>query len=259
MGRREVVSRHDPGARNLSLTIEYDGSGFAGWQLQPGQDTVQGALEEALAVVCRHPVVLRVAGRTDAGVHAWAQRAHFLSTAELSCDRILRGVNALAGAEVKVVAVEEMPLDWDARRDASGKVYVYRILARQEPSALLAGRTWHVPWPLDVEAMQAELAELPARCDWSAYCAADGSDPNTEKDLRSATLSWEPHDVIRLRFEGSGFLKQMVRILAGTLVEVGLHKRARGSMLTARDSGLRAAAGRTAPPEGLYLEQVLYA
>jgi len=258
MGRREVISLQDPKARNLSLTIEYDGGAFLGWQLQPGQHTVQGALEEALAVVCRHPVVLRVAGRTDAGVHAWAQRAHFYSTAELTCQRLLRGVNALAGPGVKLVAVDEMPLKWDARRDAIGKVYVYRILARPEPSALLSGRTWHVPWPLDLRAMQAEIATLPAQCDWSAYCASDGSDPNTVKDLRSATLIQEPHDVVALRFEGSGFLKQMIRILAGTLVEVGLHKRGNGSMVVARESGQREAAGRTAPPEGLYLEKVLY-
>jgi len=256
--RRELVSLEDPRARNLALTVEYDGSGFSGWQLQPEKTTVQGVLEQALAVVCRHPVVLRVAGRTDAGVHAWAQRAHFYSTAELSCDRILRGVNALAGPGVKLVAVDEMPLHWDARRDASGKVYVYRLLARPEPSALLAGRAWHVPWPLDLSAMEAELVSLPANCDWSAFCAADGSDPNTVKDLRSATLSHEPHAVLALRFEGSGFLKQMIRILVGTLVEVGLHKRAGGSMLEARASGLRTAAGRTAPADGLYLEQVLY-
>ncbi len=258
MTRRELVSLEDPRARNLALTVEYDGSGFSGWQLQPGTDTVQGVLEQALAVVCRHPVVLRVAGRTDAGVHAWAQRAHFYSTAELSCDRILRGVNALAGGGVKVVAVDEMPLDWDARRDATGKIYVYRILARPEPSALLAGRVWHVPWPLDLSAMEAELVALPGHCDWSAFCAADGSDPNTVKDLRSVTLSHEPHEVLALHFEGSGFLKQMVRILVGTLVEVGLHKRQVGSMVQARNSGLRTAAGRTAPADGLYLEQVLY-
>ena len=256
--RRDPVGRDDPGVRNLALRVEYDGRHFAGWQLQPGQRTVQGALEEALSVLCRHPVVVRVAGRTDAGVHAWNQRAQFFTHSTLPCDRILRGANALAGTGVKLVGVEEVSLDWNPRRDAVGKVYVYRLLVRREPSALLDGRVWHIPWPLDLRAMEAELAGLPARCDWRSYCAADGTDPNTVKDLRVASMGREDHDVVTIRFEGSGFLKHMVRILVGTLVEVGLGKRPAGSMLDARDALDRTAAGRTAPPEGLYLEQVQY-
>lgn len=258
MARRDIIERGEPGVRNVGLLVEYDGTHFAGWQLQPGQRTVQGALEEALSVLCRHPVVVRVAGRTDAGVHAWEQRAHFFTKSTLSCDRILRGANALAGVGVKLIGVEEMPLEWDARRDALGKVYVYRLLVRREPSALLNKRVWHVPWQLDLSAMERELAALPARCDWRSYCAADGTDPNTVKDLRSASLTREEHDVIAVRFEGSGFLKHMVRVLVGTLVEVGLGKRPEGSMLTARDALDRRAAGRTAPPEGLYLKCVRY-
>jgi len=170
----------------------------------------------------------------------------------------LRGANALAGPGVKLVGVEEVSLDWNPRRDALGKVYVYRLLVRREPSALLDGRVWHIPWALDLGAMEAELASLPRRCDWRSYCAADGTDPNTVKDLRVASLGREEHDVVAIRFEGSGFLKHMVRILVGTLVEVGLGKRPAGSMLDARDALDRRAAGRTAPPEGLYLEQVQY-
>ena len=258
MGRRDLFNRDSPGVRNIALRVEYDGSGFAGWQLQPLQTTVQGVLEDALAVLCRHSVVLRVAGRTDAGVHAWDQHAHFFTTSELSCARILRGANALAGGGVKVVGVTDRPPSWDARRDAIGKVYGYLLLARPEPSALLEGRVWHVPWPLDLEAMTSELKTLPACCDWRSYCASDGTDPNTVKDLRSASLTRQEHDVILIRFEGSGFLKQMVRILVGTVVEVGSGKRRLGSMLEARSALDRRAAGRTAPPEGLYLEQVRY-
>ncbi len=258
MARRDLINREAEGVRNIALRIEYDGTDFAGWQLQPGQATVQGVLEDALSILCGHPVVLRVAGRTDAGVHAWDQRAHFFTTSPLPCQRILRGANALAAGGVKVVGAEEMTLDWDARRDAIGKVYGYRLLVRRAPSALLQDRAWHIPWELDLLSMEDELATLPARCDWSSYCAADGSDPNTVKELRSAVLCREAHDVVVLRFEGSGFLKQMVRILVGTAVEVGLGKRPKGSMIKAREALDRREAGRTAPPEGLYLERVCY-
>ncbi|MBJ95321.1 MAG: tRNA pseudouridine(38-40) synthase TruA [Rickettsiales bacterium] len=258
MARRDPVQRDESGVRNVALVVEYDGRGFAGWQLQPGQRTVQSALEESLAVLCGHPVVVRVAGRTDSGVHAWAQRAHFFTRSTLPCDRLLRGVNALAGDGVRVVKAEEVQLDWDARRNARSKLYCYRILARAAPSALLAGRTWHVPWPLDVDLMEAELAGLLGTFDWTSYCAADGSDPNPAKELKAAYLQREEHEVLAIRFEGSGFLKHMVRILVGTLVEVGLGKRKPGSMVEARAARDRRAAGRTAPAEGLYLELVRY-
>jgi tRNA pseudouridine38-40 synthase len=244
--------------RCIRLEVEYDGSRFRGWQIQPGQRTVQGALQDALGVVCRHPVVLHGAGRTDAGVHAWAQVAAFRTDSPLGLERIRRGCNALAGPGVGVVSAREAPPDFDPRRDARGKVYAYRILNRRDPSPLLLGRVWHVEKPLDSEQMRVELATICGTADWSGYRAADCGSPNPVKALRRAELRREPRDLLVLEFEGSGFLKQMVRILVGTAVDVGLGRLPPGSMLAIREARDRRLAGPTAPPEGLYLERVIY-
>ncbi len=247
------------GTRNLLLTLEYDGSTFAGWQLQPNQRTVQGVLTDALRLLCRHDVVLRGAGRTDSGVHARAQRANFFTDCDLPPAKFVRGVTGIVKGHVAVIAAEEVPLDFDSRRHARGKVYAYRLLLRESRSPLLAGRAWHVRLPMDLDLLAAELATLPGKADWSAYRSGDCSSPNPTKTLHEARLVREADDVIALVFRGSGFLKQMVRILAGTAVEVAVGRMPPGSMIRIRDAKNRQQAGPTAPPEGLFLEEVLYA
>ena len=244
--------------RVIKLTVEYDGAPFAGWQVQPNQRTVQGALESALAVVLREPVSVQGSGRTDAGVHAWAQIASFRTVSDVTPERVRRGVNALAGPGVRVVAAEEAPADFDARHSARGKVYAYQVLVRRSPSPLLEGRAWWIRHRLDLELLGTELASLPGTADWSAYRAADCGAPSAIKTLHAATVRPGPHDTVNLVFTGSGFLKQMVRILAGTAIEVARGQLAPGSMLRIRDGGRREHAGPTAPPWGLYLERVLY-
>ncbi len=250
--------RLPPGTRNLLLTLEYDGSTFAGWQVQPGQRTVQGVVTDALQALCRHDVVLRGAGRTDSGVHAWGQRATFYTDCALPPAKFVRGVTGIARGHVAAVAAREVPLAFDARHDARGKVYAYRLLLRDARSPLRDGRAWHVRTPLDLDRLAAELATLPATADWSAYRAADCGAPDPTKTLLDARLVREPRDVVALVFRGSGFLKQMVRILAGTAVEVGAGRLPPGSMVAIREARERRQAGPTAPPHGLYLEEVLY-
>ncbi len=249
--------RLPPGTRNIALTLEYEGSSFAGWQRQPGQRTVQGVLEQCLATVCRHEVIVRGAGRTDAGVHARGQRANFFTTSEVEPYALLRSIPGIVRGGLAAVQAEEVPLEWDARRNARGKVYAYRVLAREAPSPLLAGQVWHVRKPLDLDLLRRELATLPGLADWAAYRAADCTAPDTVKDLRRAELQVDG-DVVTLVFEGSGFLKQMVRVLAGTAVEVARGRRAEGSMLAIRERLDRTEAGVTAPACGLVLERVLY-
>ncbi len=244
--------------RNIRLLIEYDGSGFAGWQVQPGQRTVQGAVEGALEVLCKHSVRLQVAGRTDAGVHAWGQVANFRTHSTLKPYRLAKGINALAGDGVRVAGVEEVPPAFDARHSSRAKHYTYRVLARTHPSALLVGRVWHVAQPLDRGRMERELASLQGEADWSAYRASDCSNPSPIKTMYRAELVEEEHSVLALCFAGSGFLKYMVRTLVGTTIEVGLGQRPEGDLLRVRATGDRGQAGRTAPAEGLYLERVDY-
>lgn len=255
---REFVALEDPRARVIRLTVEYDGAHFSGWQLQNGQRTVQGALEEALSIICRHPVVVRGAGRTDAGVHAWAQVAAFRTTSAIEVRRVVRGVNGLAGPGVRVVDAVEVGRSFDARRDAVGKVYAYQLLLRPEPSALLAGRAWHLRAPLDRDLLCRELATVPAATDWTSFAATDGGDPNPHKEVWSAELELLPHSLAVLRFSGSGFLKQMVRTMVGTLVDVAQARRPPGGFVAARQALDRRQAGPTAPAHGLFLEEVRY-
>lgn len=245
--------------RNLRLVVEYDGSFFHGWQRQPGLRTVQGALEDALKTLFREPdVYVKGSGRTDAGVHAWAQVANVRTHSALPLRRIRNGLNALAGDGVRVVTAEEAPDDFDALGSARGKVYGYRVLARPSPSPLLDGRAWWVRHPLDRDVLAAELATLPGTADWSAYRASDCGSPDPTKTLRRAEVRPERDGSFTLVFEGSGFLKQMVRILSGTAVDVARGRLAPGSMVAIRESHDRTRAGVTAPAHGLYMERVLY-
>jgi len=245
--------------RHFRLLLEYNGEKFAGWQFQPEQRTVQGELEHALATLCRHPVRVHGSGRTDSGVHARGQVASFRAATDLPCSRLLRGLNGLTGSDVSVISLEEADENFHPLHSAIGKVYVYRLHLRRSPSPLEAATSWHIPYgDLDLDLLQTELASLPGEADWSAFRASDCGASKTVKTLRRAELRFESDDLVTLIFEGSGFLKQMVRILVGTLVDVARGKLEPGSMLTVRESRERARAGRTAPAHGLVMERVLY-
>jgi tRNA pseudouridine38-40 synthase len=170
----------------------------------------------------------------------------------------LRGLNGLAGKDVRVIAVEEVAPDWEARSNARGKWYCYLLLPRVAGPALQEGRVWHIRPDLDVERLRRELATLPATAHWGAYRASDCSSPDPTKTLHAAEVETRARGVVALRFHGSGFLKQMVRILVGTAVEVGRGRMPEGTMVRVRETQKRSEAGPTAPPQGLYLERVLY-
>jgi tRNA pseudouridine38-40 synthase len=244
--------------RVLKLVLEYDGAAFAGWQVQPGQRTVQGDLVAALETLFRETVAVHGSGRTDAGVHALGQAASVRTSSDLTCERIRRGINGLVREGLACVSVEEVAGDFHARFSALGKVYAYRVLARSSPSPLLAARVWHVPLRLDRELLARELATLPATADWSAYRAADCGNKEPVKGLSRAELTLEEEDVLVLRFEGTGFLKHMVRTIVGTAIDVARGHLEPGSMVRIRDGRDRVAAGPTAPARGLTLERVIY-
>lgn len=247
------------GQRHFRGLIEYCGADFAGWQLQPNQRTVQGELERALETLFRERVRVHSSGRTDSGVHARGQVISFRSSSSLGTDRMLRGINGLTGSDLAVWKLDEAPEDFHPRHSAGGKVYVYRLLVRRAPSPLLAALTWHVPYgDLDVPRLRRELQSLLGEADWAGYRAADCGARSTVKTLLRAEVRAEAQDVLALEFEGSGFLKQMVRILVGTAVEVGRGRLEQGAMLRIREAGVRALAGRTAPAHGLCLERVIY-
>jgi tRNA pseudouridine38-40 synthase len=240
------------------LTIEYDGTGFAGWQRQANGLSVQEALETAVTRFCGERVTVHGAGRTDAGVHALGQNAHLDLTRTVSPEVLRNAVNHhLRPAAISILAAAPAPENFDARLSATGRVYLYRILNRRAPPALDRGRVWQVAPPLDVGAMCEGARHLIGHHDFSTFrdslCQAK-SPVKTLDALELRRVGEEIHIEARAR----SFLHRQVRNMAGTLKLVGLgrwHPDDVARALAARD---RRAGGPTAPPEGLYLVEVRY-
>lgn len=235
------------------------GHNYQGWQLQPGVSTIQGMLEEKLQILCKAPIRIHGAGRTDAGVHAWGQVAHFHADTPLTVDRLRIALNGMLPMDISVREVEEVPLQFHSRFDAIGKTYRYEILTRRSRSALLGRRSWHVWAPLDEERMAAALPPLLGTHNFVAFQGANSSVTNTIRTLTRVELTKEPWDLLVFTVEGTGFLKHMVRSIVGTLVDIGLGRCPPTHMQYLVESGDRSAVGHTAPPQGLVLVKVHYA
>jgi tRNA pseudouridine38-40 synthase len=246
--------------RTLKFTIQYDGTNYVGWQRQPEGTSIQALLEDALAPIEGRPVTVHGAGRTDAGVHALGQVASARVTVGHDTATFGRALNAVLPADVRIAAVEEAAGDFHARFSATGKTYEYRIVNAPFVSPFLVRYAWHVPQPLDVEALRAAAAPLVGRHDFAAFRGAGSVVHSTERTIEA--LTWEgggSHDrPLVMRVEGDGFLRHMIRNIAGTLVEVGLGRwdvRRPGEILR---SGSRTLAGPTVPAHGLFLVAVRY-
>jgi tRNA pseudouridine38-40 synthase len=241
---------------HFRMVVEYEGTDFAGWQIQPDVRTVQATLETALTELLGRPTPVAAAGRTDAGVHAKAQVVSFRTDRSLSAEVICRAVNALTPADIAVRDVETVGEEFDPRRSAASRVYVYRIWNRGEASPFWRRWAWHLRHPLAVEAMNVAAAQLVGEHDFTSF-RASGCD--AEHPVRRVLHSEFERDGVLLtyRIEATAFLRHMVRNVVGTLVEVGCARRAPDlrALLAARDRGL---AGATAPAHGLCLVEVRY-
>ena len=241
----------------IKLTIEYDGTAYAGWQRQPDQPTIQASLEAALCKISGAAISTVAAGRTDAGVHALGQVVSYRTDKTLTPLQWTRALNAVLPEDICIRSAELAADTFHARRSARRKCYEYRILNRPERAALNRQRAWHIYGALDLEAMQAGAALLVGRQDFSSF-----EGPHAESDSRTCDVQRvdvrRDSELVRVEIEADRFLKQMVRAIVGTLVEIGQDKRSAQSItniLAARD---RRAAGYTAPPQGLYLIRVEY-
>jgi tRNA pseudouridine38-40 synthase len=236
------------------LTIAYDGTPFAGWARQPGLRSVQEELERALGVVLRAPVTLTVAGRTDAGVHALGQVASYAGEPPPA----LRGVNALLPEAIVVLSADAADPGFDARRSARSRTYRYRLLARPEPSPFELGRALHWPSPLDRDALDACAAALVGEHDFTAFTPTETDHVRFERVVAAAEWRAGDDGILEFWIEADAFMRQMNRILVGTMLEVAGGRRDLESFTRLLQGAHRRDAGVTAAPHGLYLVSVRY-
>lgn len=241
----------------FKVVIEYDGTHYSGWQRQLNAPTIQATVEDALASIAQTRLTIVGAGRTDAGVHALGQVASFRTDRGLSQREWLRALNAHLPADISALSVEEVPDDFHARYSASGKLYEYHLLNRPERAPLLRERAWMLYKSLDLAAMTDAASCLIGAHDFSSFETGPTDNENPLCRLEQLDLRREG-ELIVLAFYADRFLKQMVRSIVGTLVEVGQGKRSAADMKTVLAGHSRAAAGKTAPPHGLYLVRVDY-
>ncbi len=246
-------------SRTLALVLEYDGSNYNGFQRQDGLPSIAARVEDVLATLFAHPMKIIAAGRTDAGVHATGQVVSCTTESDLPCRRIAVAASALLRPHaIAVVRVVDRPTGFSARRDALERTYRYRILNRVAPSPLSARRAFHVSARLDVAAMRAAAALLIGDHDFAAFCAMESRHKGTRRNVSAIQLE-KNGDFIDVVMTADSFLHNMVRIVVGTLIEVGRGRRSVEDVAAALREGRRTRAGFTAPAYGLYLEKVTYA
>ena len=268
--------RRDEGAllarivmRTLKLTIAYEGTAYVGWQRQLNGSSIQGCLEAALVEIEGAPVTVVGAGRTDAGVHAFGQVASVQLRHQIVPDALVRAVNARLPLDIRVVAAAVSPEPFHARFDAIAKTYRYRLLHGAVMSPFDRRHGWHVGEPLDHERMADAGRVLVGEHDFAAFQATGSSTRSTVRTLFELSVSRAQRDpwsvdgdtegaVTLIEVRGSGFLRHMVRVIVGTLVEVGRGQRDRAAVEHSLRSRDRGSAGQTAPPHGLFLMRVEY-
>jgi tRNA pseudouridine38-40 synthase len=242
--------------RVVRLEVEYDGTRFSGWAEQPGRRTCEGVLAHALRVILRIPVELHVAGRTDTGVHASGQVATFVSAADIDLRRLVKSLAGVLPPDIAVRSAAIAPPGFDARTTALGRSYEYRVLVGAR-SPLRRARVLHHPQPLDLEAMNAAAAACVGQHDFTAFTPSKTEHVFFDRTVRSCR--WDTRgDELVLAIEADAFLRNMVRILVGTMLEVGRGSRAADQMRELVAGAPRGAAGRTAPAHALTLVGVRY-
>ncbi len=244
-------------SRRIRLIVAYDGTDYVGWQLQENGVSVQQRLNEAACAVTSEAVRLHGSGRTDSGVHARAQVAHFDTDARMPADKFAIALNMRLPRDIRVLFSEEAPADFHARFSAKNKTYRYTVQTGLHADVFTRNTALHVHTPLDLSRMRSAAADVLGAHDFRAFMSAGSTLQNT---VRTVTRSEWTQEGRYLFYEVSanGFLYNMVRILAGTLLEIGSGKLTQDAIARAISSGLRSDAGVTAPPHGLCLRRVQY-
>jgi len=243
--------------KNIKLTIEYDGTDYAGWQIQDNAITIQQVIQEALEKLTGDQVKLVGSGRTDSGVHALGQVANFFTRSTIPSDRFDHALNSILPSDIRVLSSQQVPLDFHARYSAKEKTYRYQMLVNTHGSAIVNRFYYHVRPPLDIEAMKRACKAFIGTHDFAAMQATGSAVKSTIRTIYEADLK-EDKDRLYFLVRGNGFLYNMVRIMVGTLIEVGRGKIKDTDIPDILRSGKRERAGFTAPAKGLFLDRVYY-
>ena len=274
----EPALNPESGFRRLRIDIAYDGTNFYGWGAQPDRRTLQDLVEEAISRISRIDTESIVAGRTDAGVHGRAQVAHLRITSKLPVERLLLALNRHLPDDVRIINLEEMPAKFHDQLDVNAKTYRYFVLhsldqKQQVNWPFLRNYTWYVSYPLDLDKMRHALGQLVGIHDFKSFQNRGTPLPSTVREILAVELTshrfgqsafpWLPPpelncELLEFRLRGTGFLKQMVRTIVGTVVEIGRGKLAPEAMGDILAQKNREASGITAPANGLFLDQVEY-
>lgn len=245
-------------SKRIKCTLSYDGTHFFGYQIQPGKRTVQGELERALQQIHKGEAIrVTASGRTDAGVHAYGQVIHFDTPLSLSPDQWKKALNALLPDDIVIKDAQEATPSFHARFSAKAKEYRYKVRIAQERDVFLRNYCYHFPHPLDMEEMRRALRLIEGTHDFTSFCSAKTNVDGRVRTIYTADMAVRD-DLLEFRFIGNGFLYNMVRIIVGTILEVGQGKRSVDSISSALAAKDRRLAGKTAPPQGLYLWKVYY-
>jgi tRNA pseudouridine38-40 synthase len=247
-------------ARTIRIVVEYDGTDLCGWQRQQNGPTVQGHLEAALHDLLGEVTAVAGASRTDAGVHALGQVARFVTTGSIPCAGIVRAINSRLPPTIVVIDASEVDSDWHPRFSATGKHYRYALWLREQRSSQWCDRAWHRSLPVDVDRMQSAAAHFVGVHDFSAFRAVGCIAKTTRRRMDVVTVARDVRDpdLCIIDVHGNAFLRNMVRIMVGTLVDVGQHRLGPDELPAILESKHRTRAGQTAPPQGLTLVSVRY-
>lgn len=244
--------------RNIKLTIEYDGKDFNGWQKQPDKLNIQGTIEKAIEQITGEVVDLNASGRTDRGVHAFGQVANFKTNSNLPIEKFPIALNSNLKKSIRIKQAEEVEENFHSRLSCKRKTYRYVINNSQYGTAIYRNLETHIPMKLDIEKMQEAVKYFVGEHDFKAFKASGTSSKSSVRTIYEAKVIQMPDEKIWIELTGSGFLYNMVRIISGTLVEVGMGKIEPKEIEDIIKSQKRENAGKTLPPQGLYLVNVEY-
>ena len=243
--------------RNIKLTIEYDGKKFGGWQKQPTKLNIQGEIEKAIGEITGEEIELNASGRTDAGVHSLGQVANFKTNTKIDISKIPVAINSKLKQSIRIINAEEVDENFHARYSCKGKRYRYIINNSPYGSAIYRDLEYHIPMKLDIEAMKKGIKHFEGEHDFKGFKASGTSSKSSVRTIYSAEIKEDGNRII-IELEGNGFLYNMVRIISGTIVDVGLGKINPEDIPEIIESKDRTRAGKTLPAHGLYLVKVYY-